>query len=391
MAQDVRTLQPITAGKSCSSIKDDKESRLLTYLVLDQIPRFGHGKLTRLIEVTKYSPEALLCCKPDRLKQLGFDQQQAEVIRQPDMRLIESQMQWLCSQEAHFIIFPEDVGYPPLLMHIASPPLVIFGKGNQQLLAQPQIAIVGSRNPTHYGKLQAFEFAQQLASHDVCITSGLALGIDACAHRGALAADGATIAVLGSGLANVYPKRNNALADQILAANGLLISEFTPIEPPKAHNFPRRNRIVSGLSLGVLVVEAALRSGSLITCRFALEQNRDVMAIPGNIQNPLSAGCHQLIKQGAKLVENITDILEEVQNINSCKIISTQKKLQKSQIESLASGRLLDSVGYDVSALDVIIQRSKLPIEEVLAQLLEYELRGLVASVSGGYIKLRGK
>ncbi|GAA0860057.1 DNA-processing protein DprA [Aliiglaciecola litoralis] len=391
MAQDVRHSKTVSlVSKSISSPPPNLAS-LEIWLSLNQVPRFGFSTLMRFVKATGHPAEALLALSAKELALLGFDAKQITAITKPDQKLIASQIKWSESACDRFILYPSHPQFPALLGQISRPPLILFGNGNQALLDQHQIAIVGSRNPTHYGKQQAFELAQSLALHNICITSGMAMGIDACAHKGALAANGSTIAVLGSGLANLYPKRNAPLADKILNQQGLLLSEFSPETAPTAANFPRRNRIVSGLSLGVLVIEAAMRSGSLITSKYALEQNREVLAVPGNVLNPLSAGCHYLIKQGAKLVETVDDILDEFQNIRSSIDQSQAKKIEKSQTESLASGKLLDNVAYDVTALDVIIQRSKLPIEDVLAQLLEYELRGLVASVSGGYIKLRGK
>ncbi|GAC12706.1 DNA-processing protein DprA [Aliiglaciecola lipolytica] len=388
MAQDVRNSEQNDAIDNTACHSQDE---LRQWFILDQIPDFGIGRLNKLQTHFNISPSNLLNCNSSELKDLGFNAAQVNAIVKPDMRQIEKEFAWLDADQKHFAVYPGHPDFPELLSEIARPPLLLFGWGNKDLLKSTQIAVVGSRNPSQYGKNCGFELAQQLAQQGVSITSGLAMGVDANAHQGALSAGGRTIAVLGSGLNNLYPKRNIPLAHQIIQNQGLILSEFRAHTKPLAHNFPRRNRIVSGLSLGVLVIEAAIRSGSLITAKYALEQNREVFAIPGNINNPLNEGAHLLIKQGAKLVSNLEDILEEFQNVNSCVLKDSSKKCEKSVIQCLATDKLLDSVDHDVTALDVVIQRSKMPIEVVLAQLLEYELRGLVAPVSGGYIKLRGK
>ena len=364
---------------------------LPVWLMLSQIPNFGPATLERLVTQLKIIPAELFEQSQSTLRANGLTELQVKAICKPDLKAVEKLLSWQQAHEMHFIVCASDSAYSSQLTQIARPPFLLFGKGNQALINQSQIAIVGSRNPTYYGKQTAIQLAEELASRGLTITSGLALGIDACAHQGALNVSGHTLAVLGSGVDQIYPKRNQQLAENILQHNGLLLSEFAPSVLPKAENFPRRNRIVSGLSLGVLIVEAAMKSGSLITARLALEQNREVFAVPGNINSPLSKGCHYLIKQGAKVVEDCADVLDELQNINSCVLDTDVKNLQKSQNQSLAYDKLLDSVDLDVTALDVIIQRSELPIKVVLAQLLEFELRGLVAPVSGGYVKLRGK
>lgn len=393
MAQDVQnTLDLISKPFSnTSNPKLSEEQLLISWLILDSIPKFGSQALLAFTRATQSSPLSLLSLSKSELIRLGFSQNQIDAILRPDLHSIERQLAWCQESETHFAVYPEHTDYPQLLTEITRPPFVLFGNGNRSLLNKSQVAIVGSRGPSLYGRQQAQDFARGLASNNICITSGLATGIDGCAHKGALSVNGSTIAVLGNGLKKIYPKRHQHLAAEIVDKNGLLLSEFKVDTAPKPHHFPQRNRLVSGLCLGVLVVEAAIKSGSLITARFALEQNREVMAIPGSLHNPLSEGGHYLIKQGAKLVSTVNDILEEFQNVSSCNSNTVCKKIQKSQIESLATDKLLDSVGHDVTALDVIIQRSKLPISDVLVQLLEYELRGSVASVPGGYIKLGGK
>lgn len=371
--------------------KKDSEGDVQACLRLSLIPNFGPRSLFKLLRKHSINVLELLTLNEVKLAALGFKDKQILSIRQPNNGAIERWMKWHQNSEQNRIICWSNAEFPPQLLQIASPPFVLFCRGNNDILQNQQMAIVGSRNPTYSGKQSAFRFAAELAENRVVITSGLALGIDAQAHAGALSCDGLTVAVLGSGVDVIYPKRNMALAQTILDKGGVIVSEFFPDSPAKPENFPRRNRIVSGLSVGVLIVEAAIKSGSLITARMALEQNRDVFAIPGNINNPLSEGCHHLIKQGAKLVDNVTDILDEFRNLNWSNEIQDERNLKKSLSQGLASDKLLDSVEHDVTALDVILQRTKLPIKEVLAQLLEFELRGLVASVSGGYVKLRGK
>ena len=276
--------------------------------------------------------------------------------------------------------------------------LVIFIQGNKQLLNQTQIAIVGSRSASANGRETALTLAQQLSEIGLVITSGLALGIDSAAHKGALISNAGTIAVVATGLDKVYPARHKVLAQQIISNKGAIISEFLPGTLPKAGHFPKRNRIISGLSIGVLVVEAALQSGSLITARFALEQNRDVFSIPSAINNPQAKGCHWLIKQGAKLVEDLADIVNELTFLNEpspdkAKPEKTQgivnKEIdQKDHNNNLCADELLASVGFEVTPVDKVVSRSKLPIEEVLTRLTLLELSGKVAAVPGGYLRL---
>ena len=225
------------------------------------------------------------------------------------------------------------------------------------------------------------------------VTSGLALGIDAHAHQGALQSGGHTIAVVATGLDMVYPARHKTLQKNILQSNGLIISEFAPGIPPKPGHFPKRNRIISGLSLGVLVIEASLKSGSLITARCALEQGREVFAVPSSIYNEQAKGCHWLIKQGAKLVEGIDDIVEELKDssLNSLSLNIKQSKsasTEKNEKQGLCNDPILASVGYEITPVDRVVSRSKLPIDEVLTRLTVLELEGLVSAVPGGYLKL---
>ncbi len=297
----------------------------------------------------------------------------------------------------HCQLLPLDhPAYPARLRQLRDAPLLLYLIGDPEVLATPQLAMVGTRNPSPSGAETAEQFAAHLASRGLSITSGLALGIDGAAHRGALAGDGLSVAVAGTGLDRVYPARHRDLARQI-AAEGALISELPTGSPPRAENFPRRNRIIAGLSLGVLVVEAALRSGSLLTARQAMEQGREVFAIPGSIHNPLARGCHRLIRDGAKLVETADDVLEELAPLldGSPTLALPGQPTAPGPGDSAAAAaadepldpayaRLLACIDHDPQPLDVFVARSELPAQEVASMLLMLELRGLVRAVGGG-------
>ncbi|MEO5574291.1 MAG: DNA-processing protein DprA, partial [Gammaproteobacteria bacterium] len=271
-----------------------------------------------------------------------------------------------------------------------------FVVGNAAVLSTPQLAIVGSRNPTPAGSETAHDFARHLCASGLTITSGLASGIDAASHRGALDGGGLTIAVAGTGLDRVYPARHHDLAHQI-AGHGALVSEFVLGTPPLSDHFPRRNRIISGLSLGTLVVEAAQRSGSLITARMAADQGREVFAIPGSIHNPLARGCHFLIRQGAKLVETANDIMEELGPLaRSLKAVSPQSALRNDCITanvqlSVETEKLVACLGFESTTIDRLVERSGLTAEAVSSILLMLELQGCVTSTIGGLYTQVGK
>ena len=285
---------------------------------------------------------------------------------------------WLKDDENHLLTLA-DSDYPFRLLETADPPAILYMKGRRDLLAAADargVAIVGSRNATPGGLQNAENFARVLSQAGMTIISGMALGIDAAAHRGGLGGPGSTIAVVGTGLDLVYPARNKALAHDI-AEKGLLISEFSLGTPALANNFPRRNRIISGLSRGVLVVEAALASGSLITARQAGEQGREVFAIPGSIHSPFSKGCHQLIKQGAKLVDDAADILVEFN-------WPMPTELQPSSGSTAGEETILTAMGYDPVTVDSLIELTGKPVEKIVARLTELELAGVVAPLPGG-------
>lgn len=292
---------------------------------------------------------------------------------------------WLRDQRHHRIARGDDA-FPQLLEQIPSPPHLLYVDGDPESLHLPAIAIVGSRNPTKGGERNAYEFAQHLASVGFTIVSGLAQGIDTAAHRGALAAGGKTIAFLGHGIDRIYPASNKDLAAEI-ANNGALISEFPLGTHPGRELFPQRNRLISGLSLGTLVVEAARRSGSLITARLAGEQGREVFALPGSIHNALARGCHHLIRQGAKLVENSDDIIAELAPLAGQVLQNTMESTSKqTHTESLDTEyvQLLKHVGHDPITVDELAQNSGLTIDQVSSMLLILELHGKIESLSGG-------
>jgi len=305
-------------------------------------------------------------------------------LRAPDWRAVERDLDWLArsGSEALTWLHPH---YPPLLREISDPPPILFVQGETAALCRPQVAVVGSRNPSPHGRELAGEFARSLSAAGLVVTSGLATGIDAAAHGGVLAAGGATVAVLGCGLDRIYPPAHRSLALDI-GRGGALVSEFPPGTPPRAHHFPRRNRLISGLTLGTLVVEAAARSGSLITARLALEQGREVFAAPGSIRNPLSRGCHALIRQGAKLVETVGDILEELGPLAACAAVAPAPVTPSGDGGpwSAHQGRLMELLGFDPTPMDVLIERSGLTPEEVSSMLLVLELHGYVVAAPGG-------
>jgi DNA processing protein len=273
------------------------------------------------------------------------------------------------------------------LREIPDPPPLLFVHGDPEVLHTPQLAMVGSRNPSVSGSETAREFAYHLATSGLSITSGLAIGIDGASHAGALDAGGITIAVTGTGLDRVYPASQHDLAHRI-AEQGALVSEFPPQTQVKSGNFPRRNRIISGLALGTLVVEAAHKSGSLITARLASEQGREVFAIPGSIHNPMARGCHRLIRQGAKLVETANDVLEELapllQELEPLPHQGTQESLELRDELDAEYQLLLKCMGFDPTPIDLLIERSGLTAEVVSSMLILLELEGHVSSAPGG-------
>ncbi len=304
----------------------------------------------------------------------------------------DKEKQWLEKTENRIIESDSD-DYPELLREIPGPPALLYIVGNAEALHMPALSIVGSRNPSRGGKENAYEFAKHLGRSGFCIVSGLAQGIDTAAHEGALAAGAMTVAFLGHGIDRVYPSVNRDLAHRI-SQNGTLVSEYPLGSPPRREHFPQRNRLISGLSLGTLVVEAARRSGSLITARLAGEQGREVFAIPGSIHNPLSRGCHQLIKQGAKLVETADDIVSELGALagHLMQNDTNQEKEESENIEHDADYEiLLNCLSYDPASADELAENSGLTIDQVSSMLLILELEEKIEALTGGKYSLRNK
>lgn len=347
------------------------DSSLAAWLTLSQISGLGNETMRRLLQAFS-SPEAVFQApfsELTRIVKTPIASVIAQGIKQDNLLVFE---EWLRDPLNH-ILTVADSEYPQALLNITDPPYVIFVKGRLDLLNVPALAIVGSRNATPQGLRNGEAFAQAASESGLCIISGLAHGVDAAAHIGGLRGKGSSIAIVGTGLDKVYPSSNRELAHQ-LAQHGAIISEFPLGTPPLPANFPRRNRIISGLSMGCLVVEASLQSGSLITARMALEQGREVFAIPGSIHSPQSKGCHALIKQGAKLVESAQDILEEL----------GAQYFTKAAIVTPHEHDIFDHLSFDAIDLDTLVQRSGLTVAALSAILLQLEMQGQVATLPGG-------
>lgn len=329
--------------------------------------------------------EAIVRQSEQHLRDAGLPENKARAVSMPDQKAIEAALLWLEGDNHHIIVYGSD-DYPEMLMQLVGAPLALFVNGDIAALHLPSLAIIGSRNPTRGGIRNAVEFSRHLSRSGYAIVSGLAQGIDTAAHRGALDAKGRTIAFLGHGIDRVYPAQNYDLAHEI-AASGALVSEYPLGAHPDKRHFPERNRLISGLSLGTLVIEAARRSGSLITARLAAEQGREVFALPGSIHNPLARGCHELIRQGAKLVETAADIGAELAPLAG--------HLQQNLMESTANetplpagdddySELRRMLSHDPTSIDELKKQSGLTIGELSSMLLILELHGEVESLSGG-------
>lgn len=383
------------------TIGDERE--LSAWLTLLLAPGLGPQRINKLLSAFA-SPEAACAASTTALRSLGLSQLMLDAVRKPDAAAIARALRWAGHSQAAILTLA-DPRYPPRLAQLPAPPPLLFVRGDPALLQEPQLAIVGSRNPTAGGLQTTQAFASHLAGLGLVITSGMALGIDRAAHLGALES-GRTIAVLGTGPDRVYPASHRELARRI-SAEGALVSEFPPGVGPQPGHFPRRNRTISGLSLGTLVTEAAPRSGSLITARYAAEQGREVFAIPGSIHNPLARGCHALIREGAKLIDSVDQLLEELapqlqsylaRSVQQdASLSSGQGRMQNltESGDSLSAGtatvgldpdyrRLLDGMGGDPVATDELVVRTGLSAQDVSSMLLLLELQGHVSCLPGG-------
>ena len=326
------------------------------------------------------SPEAVLGAARAQLARVVAPAVVDRALAPVAAEALEQTSRWLDHPDHHLIAW-DDADYPGALLELGEAPPALFHIGRRELLARPALAIVGSRHATPQGRETARDFAHALASAGFTVVSGLALGIDAAAHEGALGTAASTLAVVGTGLDRVYPARNRDLAMRI-ASDGALLSEYLPGTPPRKEHFPQRNRLISGLARGVLVVEATLSSGSLITARLAGEQGRDVFAIPGSIHSPFAKGCHKLIREGAKLVETANDVLDELVPTR----VNTNGAAQPASDEPTAHAHpVLDAMGYDPVSVDALVARTHCAPESITADLVTLELAGEIAPLPGGY------
>ncbi len=369
---------------------DDKQAStsstdLALWLTLNQIPGLGNSAFCQLL--AKFgTPEGIFSARLNQLSEIVNDEIAQKISKGVAVDAIASMIKWLEKENAHLITLADST-YPQRLLEVSNPPALLFAIGNLHWLNHPTIAMVGSRSATPQGEKNAEDFAKSLCEQGLCVASGMALGIDGAAHRGALKANGATIAVVGTGLDIVYPARHRDLAHKI-AERGLILSELPLGTPPKAQNFPRRNRLISGLSLGCLVVEANIESGSLITARLAAEQGREIFAIPGSIHSPVTKGCHQLIKQGAKLVESVQDILEEINWVKIAKSLSSVSPngpLADLTPNALQANTVLDLMGFDVISFEQLRTSTGLTTESLSSMLMLLELENEIKSLAGGH------
>jgi len=351
------------------------------WIELSLVPEIGHRSVCKLLQAFG-GPEAALLASRAELERVITGRQAAALRATRPREPVEATIAWL-DQEAHHLVTLADADYPQLLLQIADPPPVLYLAGRRELLATEALAVVGSRHPTAQGLDNAETLSRALSDAGITIVSGLAEGIDAAAHRGGLAGNASTVAVVGTGLDRVYPARNRDLAEAI-KERGALISEFALGTRALPGNFPRRNRIISGIARGCLVVEAAIQSGSLITARCALDQGREVFAVPGSIHSPMTRGCHALIKEGARLVECAVDILDELR----VDLVATRSGARIAADDGPEANLLLH-VSYDPVDVDALCIRSGRPAEQVMASLLALELEGRIAALPGGLYQRR--
>lgn len=379
-------------------------------LFLNRLPGVGISAYWALIKqfgtIEKAFAEPLITLKP------LFNDEAFSLLTQcvsspagsPLYQQVLEDLRW-CEEHHIHVVHEASAQYPPLLRETKRAPNVLYVRGDVGVLTLPQIAIVGSRNTSPMGRQAAEDFASHLSTNGFVVTSGLALGVDTYAHQGVVEVQGKTIAVMGCGIDQIYPRRNVKLADSILACGGAIVSEFPVGTSPQSQNFPQRNRVISGLSYGTLVVEAAIKSGSLITARFALQQNREVFAIPGSIHSPLSRGCHALIKSGATLVETGQDIVDELHGFlqrehelmpSSLDLFAENPVAKRSMPKSVAhsikhatDNPILAHIDFDVTEVDTIADRTALPINDLLVELMKLELAGFIDNCGAGYIRVK--
>ena len=367
------------------------------WLTIVNAPSVGGASLIGIIE-SMGGAAAVVAASARDLTRHGLPEEAVDAITRPDQAAIEAGLQWLSQPNHHLLCWDSD-DYPALLRRINGPPAALFIDGDPGCLWQPQIAVIGSRNPTAGGLDHARDFASTLARQGMTITSGLASGIDAAAHTAAMDTGAMTIAVNGTGLDIVYPASSRQVAKRV-CAQGAMVSELPLGSPPKRQHFPSRNRIISGLSLAVLVIEAGLNSGTLITARKAAEQGRDVFALPGSLNNPMAKGCHRLIREGARLVETTADIMQELGPVAAELHMEIRQRLQQAdspheaeEVPSKRKPELLDDsdysavwavLGFDPKPVDTIIEQSGLSAREVSSMLLMMELKGMVKKHDNG-------
>lgn len=364
------------------------QDELALWLHLVALPGIGPIKGAKLLQ--RFAISELISCSSAQLSAGGWNETQIRQWLDFSPSNYQSIIDWGHEKNQHILHF-DHPAYPSLLRNVVGAPLVLFITGCLTCINELQLAIVGSRKPTTDGRDATQSFTRELVQAGLVITSGLASGIDAISHQTALQFGGRTIAVQGCGLNQIYPSKHRALANQIFEQGGALVSEFFPDTLPRPEHFPRRNRIISGLSVGTLVIEAAEKSGSLITARYAVEQNREVFAVPGRVNNHNARGCHRLIQQGAKLVCDAADIIEEI-GIFPPPVVEQMvaHPKQEESLSNLPFSRLLDNLrSNEVTAIDVIAATSGLPVQEVMTELITLELEGLILSVPGGYVRTR--
>ncbi|THF64544.1 DNA-protecting protein DprA [Pseudothauera nasutitermitis] len=359
---------------------------LAAWLRLTLAPGLGPERQRHLLSAFGL-PEAILAAGRGKIAAVVGHEAADALLDPPDPAVIDAALAW-AARPGHRLLTLADTDYPAALLETADPPVLLYAKGRLELLARPALAIVGARSATPQGEDNAEAFARSLAEAGLTILSGLALGIDAAAHRGALSArDGATVAVIGTGADRIYPARNQALA-RAIAERGLILSELPLGTPPLRHHFPRRNRLIAGLARGVLVVEAALGSGSLITARLAAESGREVFAIPGSIHSPLARGCHRLIRDGAKLVETAADVLEELR-LSSPDTRAASPAVAQAVPAAGDDAGILAGLGHDPVDLDTLTERTGLTVDALYAILLPMELDGRIVRLPGGRFQRR--